>query len=399
MRVLILSQGIPFPPVGGGLLRTYHLLRALAEGNELTLVGFSYGEPVQPAPFRVEVVGVPWEWPPLYHEMMLGAAESSRDAFERLLHETAEPWFASCIESPAMERALEQVARPGVDLCLIEGSAMARFLPCLPPGVPKILDLLDVHSLMARRAWDRAPPDHRRREGREAERAVGFEKWAASQCDLCLTVSDEEAAAARSLLGIDHVRVIPNGVDTSLFTPAAGQKLGGRRVVFVGRMNYPPNVEGVRYFAERILPLVREDVPRVEFHVVGTDPTKEVTDLAAAGVVVHGRVPDVRPHYRTADVVVVPLLSGGGTRVKVLEAAACGKAIVTTAFAVEGLAFHHGEEVIVADSPAEFAQAVVRLLTKSDILAGLGRRAREVAVRYDWDRIGLKVRQLLEQRV
>jgi glycosyltransferase involved in cell wall biosynthesis len=295
-----------------------------------------------------------------------------------------------------MERALAQVTRRAPDLVLIEGTAMARFLPCLPPGVPKILDLPDVQSLMARRAFERATPNARGREAREAQRALWFEKWAASQCDLCLTVSAEEAAAAQSLLDIDHAAVVPNGVDIAEFTPREADG-NTSQIAFVGRMNYPPNMEAVRHFAERILPLVREAIPQAEFHVIGTDPPKEVTALSSAGVVVHGRVPDVRPHYRDADVVVVPLLHGGGTRLKILEAAACGKAIVATPLAVEGLTFRHGEEIIVAESPAEFAAAVVELMNTPALQARLGRQAREVSLRYDWNRIGLEFRRLVQE--
>ena len=265
-------------------------------------------------------------------------------------------WAASA----DMEGTLRGLAKVGFDLVVVEHTCMARFLPALPPGLPVVLDLHNVHSLMARRALEKKTGAEKEAALREAERTLRFEKEAASRCALCLAVSDEEAEAARTLLGVAAVRVLPNGVDTSFFSPSDGPVVGGS-LLYTGMMDYGPNVEAVRYFATDVLPLVRREVPEARFHVVGANPGKEVTELTSGYVEVHGYVPDVRPYYRGAAVVVVPLLHGGGTRLKVLEAAASGKAVVSTSLGVEGLKFRPGEDLLVADSPGEFADAVVRL--------------------------------------
>jgi polysaccharide biosynthesis protein PslH len=395
MRILVVAQDLPFPPLSGGQLRTYHLVRTLATHHDLTLVGFTCGEDYTPPPFPIRVVDVPWEWPRLYQEMSSADPCTSRLAWEILASPTHEPWLVSCFESPRMEQTLREVARDTFDLILIEHTYMARFLPVLPPRIPKILDVIDVQSLVAMRAVDRALEHDKEAAAVDADRMLRFERDVASQCNLCLTVSGREAAAARRLLGIDHVDVVPNGVDTSFFAPANASP-DRDSLLFTGLMNYAPNVEAVQYFAHEIHPLIRRDRPEAKLHVVGNKPTDSVKALSSASVVVHGRVPDMRPYFQRATVVVVPLLHGGGTRLKILEAAASGKAIVTTSLGVEGLDFCSGQELVVADTPAAFADAVLRLLDDEAGRRHLGEGARTASLRYDWDVIGTGVRQLVE---
>jgi polysaccharide biosynthesis protein PslH len=394
VRILTLALGVPFPAFGGGLTRTFHLLRALAPRHDLVLAAFTYGEQHEPPPFPVAVKTAPWQWSRDYEDMIGADAGASRQAVEKLSYESEDPWFISASDPRGMEDVLRQVLDTHVDLVLFEGTPLARFLPMMPPEIPRVLDLLDVHSAIARRAADAAPGDgaHARRE---AERTLMFERAAAGGCDLCLAVSPEEAASARELLAVERVEVVPNGVDTSFFTPSAAPEQDAA-MLFTGRMNYDPNADAVRDFVEEILPLVRRDIPQARLHVVGTDPPARVTSLASEAVTVHGRVADVRPYLEAAAVVVVPVRHGGGTRLKVLEAAAAGKSIVSTRLGVEGLAFRHGSDLLVADSPADFAAAVVALLRDAGRRAELGTRARAVASQYDWTAIGEGFERILQ---
>jgi glycosyltransferase involved in cell wall biosynthesis len=391
----MISPEIPFPPVGGGRSRTYHLLRALAARHEVTLVGFTYEDAPEAAPYRVRVVAVPWEWPRLYRQMREGDEPASRSAYETLVNETAEPWFVSCVDSPVMEATLRRLAEDGFDLVWLEHTSMARFLPCFPTDLPKVLDLVDVHAQMARRGAEDGPGSEESEARQEADRTLRFERAVASQCTVCLACSGSEAAAMRTLLGIDHVRVVPNGVDTSFFTPSDGPPTDGF-LLFTGTMSYEPNIEAVEHCARLILPAIREEIPYARLHIVGADPTEQVRRLACEGVIVRGRVPDMRPYYQRAQVVVVPLCRGGGTRLKILEAAACGKAIVTTSIGVEGLDFEPGEDLDVADGAAEFARTIVALARDEARRSELGRRARLVSLKYDWADIGTELCELVE---
>jgi glycosyltransferase involved in cell wall biosynthesis len=190
--------------------------------------------------------------------------------------------------------------------------------------------------------------------------------------------------------------VVPNGIDTTMFAPSHASTRKGA-VLFTGMMSYEPNVDAVYYFVTEVLPLIRGAVPHAQLDVVGMNPPPRIAALSSPSVIVHGQVPDVRPFQEEAEVVVVPVRRGGGTRLKVLEAAACGKAIVSTTLGIEGLEFQAGRDLMVADSPAAFADAVVTLLRDTTLRAQLGIRARDVACRYDWTAIGERFRSLVEE--
>ncbi|MGE0702982.1 MAG: glycosyltransferase [Vicinamibacterales bacterium] len=294
------------------------------------------------------------------------------------------------------DELLVRVLRNRFDLILLEGAPLARFLGRLPSHVPRVLDLFDVHSLMTQRDVEVGAPADREALSREAKRTLAWERHAAENTSHCLTVSNEEAAVARELLHAASVHVVPNGVDTEFFAPRGGHSQKSA-LLFTGRMNYEPNADAAVYAAEKILPVVRQQVPGATLHVVGANPTPKVSALASDAVAVYGRVEDVRPHHQNAEVVIVPVRKGGGTRLKVLEAAAAGKAIVSTTLGVEGLAFRPGRDVLVADTPESLAAAVVSLLGDPGRRAELGAHARTVACRYDWKGIGVDFRKLIER--
>jgi polysaccharide biosynthesis protein PslH len=383
VRILVLALGVPFPPIGGGLTRTFHLLKAIAPWHEVTLAAFTYGQEHHAAPYPLRVETVPWQWSSDYEQMIGADADASAAAYERLAHQTEQPWFASAVDPASMSETIQAILAVDHDLVLLEGTPMARFLPALPERIPIVLDLFDVHSVMEQVA-----------DGREFERTLAFERAAVSASASCLAVSEADANAARTLLGAKKVHVVPNGVDTGYFLPSA-MPIEAGSLLFTGRMNYAPNVDAARFFALEILPLVRAVVPHARFHIVGADPAPEVSALASESVVVHGRVEDVRPYLANSNVVVVPVRAGGGTRLKVLEAAASAKAIVSTRLGVEGLAFNGGE-IVIADQPQAFADATIALLEDDQRCGELGARARNIAGRYEWIAIGESFRRVVE---
>ena len=396
MRILVLALGVPFPPIGGGLTRTFHLLRSLAVQHHVTLAAFTYGEPHDLPPYPVELRTVPWRWSRDYGAMTGDDLEASQQAYQRLTFESSEPWFASVMDPSALDAVLA-APHQEYELIVLEGTPLARFLPVLPPGVPRVLDLFDIHSVMAQRAARSAERGDRALE-REFERTLAFERNAVASCDLCLAVSDQDAATARDLLGAKDVHVVANGVDTSYFTPASGKGEPGM-LLFTGRMNYGPNVDAVHHFVDDILPRIRREVPNAVFHIVGATPPPDVSALAGEDVVVHGQVDDVRPFHHRAEVVVVPIRAGGGTRLKVLEAAACGKAIVSTELGAEGLPLRDGAELVIAATSVDFATAIVALLRDPARRQALGTRAREATCALDWATIGNEMRTVVETLV
>ena len=185
--------------------------------------------------------------------------------------------------------------------------------------------------------------------------------------------------------------VVPNGVDIDFYAadvPAMedGAGPGPLDLVFTAKMDFRPNVDAVLWFAQAVLPLIRRRSPRTRFWVVGKDPHPRLAPLAAdPGIVVTGWVEDVRPYIAGAALYVIPLRIGGGTRLKVLEAMAMGRAIVSTALGCEGFELEPGQELAIADTPDEFATTVLALLQDPDRRERMGRDAHQYArSRYDW---------------
>ena len=383
MRILVLALGVPFPPLGGGLTRTFHLLEAIAPWHEVTLAAFTYGQEHRAPPYPLRVETVPWQWSLDYQRMIGADAAASADAYERLAHRSDQPWLTSVVDPSLMSETIQRILAVDHDLVLLEGTPMARFIPALPDRIPIVLDLFDVHSMMEQDTG-----------GREFERTLAFERAAVGASTGCLAVSETDAIAARTVLGAEVVHIVPNGVDTGYFMPSA-MPIEDGAVLFTGRMNYPPNVDAARFFALEVLPLVRAAMPQARFHIVGADPAPEVEALASDAIVVHGRVDDIRPYLANSHLVVVPVRAGGGTRLKVLEAAASGKPIVSTRLGVQGIAFNDGD-VVIADDAASLAKGVIALLRDDDRRRSLGARARSVAAKYQWASIGADFRRIVE---
>jgi glycosyltransferase involved in cell wall biosynthesis len=213
-----------------------------------------------------------------------------------------------------------------------------------------------------------------------------FEGEAVRRFERILAVSDADRETLLRLYGpLPPVDVVPTGVDTTYFAPLDGDERPGR-LAFTGSMDWLPNEDAMLWFAREILPRVRRHEPSASLAIVGRMPTAAVRRLGAeAGIEVTGRVEDVRPHVAAAPVYVVPLRVGGGTRLKIFEAMAMGKAIVSTTIGAEGLPVRAGEHLLIADTPAEFADAVLRLLRDGRERRRLGSAARSLVVeRYDW---------------
>jgi glycosyltransferase involved in cell wall biosynthesis len=188
------------------------------------------------------------------------------------------------------------------------------------------------------------------------------------------------------------IQVVATGVDTGFFSPGPVDR-ASRALVFTGSMDWLPNEDAMLYFCREILPAIRRREPDVTLSIVGRAPTPAVRNLAAEhGVTVTGRVDDVRPFMHDAAVYVVPLRIGGGTRLKIFEAMAMGKAVVSTTVGAEGLPVRDGEHVLLADDPPSFADAVIRLLHDVECRQRLARAARQLVTdQYDWAAVAVEL--------
>jgi glycosyltransferase involved in cell wall biosynthesis len=191
---------------------------------------------------------------------------------------------------------------------------------------------------------------------------------------------------------------VPNGIDLVEFRPHAPAR--SPVILFSGLMSYYPNQQGVRWFLDSVLPRVRREVPNARVVIAGASPPKWLIARREIGVDVTGAVVDMRPQFAAASVVIVPLKIGGGTRVKILEAQAMERPVVSTAVGAEGLAQRHDETILLGDDEESFAAHVIRLLKDRSTAARIARGGRRHVVQhFDWDRIGNELNRLLTARV
>lgn len=253
------------------------------------------------------------------------------------------------------------------------------------PFRPKVLFQHNVEAVIqARQARYAANPLARAYLRLEAAKLSRFERRASQVFDGCIMVSDEDCRTMRTLYGAVNAVPVPTGVDLDYFQPAADAP--DPEIVFVGSMDWLPNQDAVAYFVAEILPRIRRVVPAT-FTIVGRNPPDAVREYAKSlNIRVTGTVPDVRPFVARAQVVVVPLRIGGGTRIKIFEAMAMNKAIVSTSVGAEGLPVTDHHDILLADSPSDFAARVIELLQEPEArrcIAAAGRRL--VSSRFTWD--------------
>jgi len=201
---------------------------------------------------------------------------------------------------------------------------------------------------------------------------------------------------------VDSVFDVPTGVDTEFFRPSGEETINPHGLVFTGSMDWLPNEDAIRYFVDEILPRIKERIPDATLTVVGRNPYPSLVELSKSNesIIVTGRVDDVRPFMERAAVYIVPLRIGGGTRLKIFEAMAMEKAIVSTTIGAEGLPIENGEELLLEDTPEGFANSVVRLLQDQELTRRVGQRAAtKVRSTFGWRRVAESFADLCEGTV
>ena len=412
MRILWLKTDLLLPLDKGGKLRTWHLMRHLAMHHEITYLAFA---DEAAAPRDVEgmrevaahLVTVPRSEP------SKGSARFYLDAAMHLVDPL--PYAVGKYRSREYARRLDALLQTrAFDLIVCDFLFPAVNLPAELP-CPAVLFTHNVESEIWRRhaetktrAWSRLL------YGAQYRRMLRFEARTLARFEAVLAVSDADRITFERLYPSavrGPIHVVPTGVDTAFFSPdpqPVGAELAppldpgpgalpdgewsgasNRGLVFTGSMDWLPNEDAMIFFCREVLPLIRAEEPETTLSIVGRAPTPAVRKLAAEhGIEVTGRVDDVRPHVRDAAVYIVPLRIGGGTRLKIFEAMAMGKAVVSTTVGAEGLPVTNGEHVLLADEPRAFCRAVVRLFRDVDRRRQIERAARALVVeRYDWSAV------------
>lgn len=404
MRILHLTPNFPYAPGGnGGATRQFHLLRRLVElGHEVTVVA-PVPEPARSGAALLINAGV--RLVPVHRprsreqETLLAHARDPRLA-AALARRPLHAWQVGVFWASMRPLALREIEERRPDVICVEYDAAAGWVGDLPPEIPAVLTFQDVSSryYAARAAAAQGPT--RTLLALEAARVRGHHRRWLGRYRRLVCVSDVDAAHVRREQPSARVAVVPNGVDLAAFRERPEVE-GPPCVLFTGTMNYGPNVEGVEWFARSVWPAVIAARPEARLSVVGRDPAPGVRRLAELpGIEVTGAVPDVAPWFERAHVAVVPILSGGGTRLKALEAAACGRAMVATTVGVEGLDLAAGRDLLVADDPPGFAAAVLELLEHPERRASLAAAARRRAEEsYGWRALAERLARVLSEAV
>ncbi len=329
----------------------------------------------------------------------------------RTLFTSALPDMAWRLWSPDFAQKLaEWLGQNHFDIVQIEGIEMARYL--LPP--PKVAAHLparvvfDDHNCEYVLQQRNCLADARKLKRWHAaaysllqwQRLRAFERSVATTSHATLCVSAQDASALQALEPTLQPHVIPNGIDIAAYQAAKNaqqNKPSGtpQTLVFTGKMDYRPNIEAVLWFATQVLPLVQQTFPAVQFQIVGQKPSPRLDILRSnPNIIITGAVDDIRSYIMQADVYVAPLRVGGGTRFKLLEAMALECPIVTTRAGCEGFDLQHGENASIADSAAEFAASVCRLLANAELGAQLSQQALHFAWQFDWGQIVPKLQSV-----
>jgi sugar transferase (PEP-CTERM/EpsH1 system associated) len=413
MRILFLTPQLPYPPHQGTTIRNYNLIANLAPRHEIHLLSFvrSRDEIDRATPLHQ------------YCRSIEAVPTPRRSPLQRLLSLFLSPLPDMALRLPSAEFRTKLTAalrRGPFDVVQIEGIEMAQHWidwkldhgtghPTSNLQLPiSVFDDHNAEYVLQQRAFETDVRQPRRWVGAiysliQWKKLSRYEALVCRLADRVVAVSEADKAALQQLVPGLEVTVVPNGVDIGYYSSADIQPLAlpPHSLIFTGKMDFRPNVDAVLWFCQEVLPLVRRRMADVRFYIVGQSPHRRVLRLTDdPAVTVTGYVDDVRPYIAGTCVYVIPLRIGGGTRLKVLEAMAMGKPVVSTSLGREGFqGLVPGRELSLADTPEEFAQRVIGLLGDASRRERLGQAARRfVEEQYDWRLIIPKLERAYERR-
>lgn len=384
MNILVLSPWLPWPLHDGGRIRIFETLRCLSRRHSVTLVTSVC------RPEEVEQASVLKD----FCESVVTAVVSNRTGavVTRLSRGvlSRRPLIQSFYYDTRLAGKIRDLTgRVTFDVIQVEFPFLTPYLSAIEPRsrAKKILTMHNIESLRFERELQLAHWGKRRLV--LLGNHIFFREWerkALRQFDGIVTVSDLERAWVQDHIPGAAVEVVPNGVDTEYFHPDSLAFENSPYIIFTGAMDYPPNIDAARWFCNETLPAMRRSIPNIRLKIVGKNPHPQVFELGKrSGVEVTGTVPDIRSYVAGARALVVPLRSGGGTRLKILEAMALGRPVISTTVGAEGLDVTPGTDILIADDPQQFVKSIQLLLSAPEASEKIGEAGRRLVVeKYDW---------------
>jgi sugar transferase (PEP-CTERM/EpsH1 system associated) len=395
MNILYVCHRIPYPPNKGDKIRAFHQIKHLSKEHSVHLAclvdqqaDLDYVRPLEKYCSSIDAV---------YRPKRVTRILTVIGLFNH------KPLSVAAFFSRRLQKKISRrLAATKIDRIIIFSSAMAEYVKHIS-DIPKTMDFVDVDSEKWRTyaGFHRFPFSWLYRL--EADRLARFEKEVARTCEQAILVSEVEARLFQDRIHDRPLSVIPNGVDLDFFHQNEERPSPPSRpsVVFIGEMDYFPNVDAVQFFCQEVFPLVRKEVPEAAFYIVGRNPTRPVTALnREPNVTVTGGVPDVRPYLSNAMVAVAPFRIARGIQNKILEAMSMRVPVVGTFNAFQGIKATTGDGVRIADDPRGLAEQVITFLQRPDLRNECGRQARLYVERHHrWETHGLALDALLREPI
>jgi len=383
MNILFITGALPFPPDNGRNIRAFNLIKKLSEKNNLTLL---ISEENKVAAHRVNAMKrfcsdirfVPYQ--PLSGMRLLFRL------FLSLFHK--EPLGLLVRFHKNMQQEVDFLLHnKQIDAVICDRLTETLYILSKNVKALKIYSSHNIEHLIMRRLFESTTSIFKKVASYiEWMRIENYEKKVWKNFDFSIAVSENDKKIMSEFAPGERIFVVPNGIDTAYFQPKTGAKVPSS-IIYTGQMGWHPNEDAVVYFADNIYPLVKDKIPDIKFFIVGSNTTKKVKRLSQKDntIEVTGRVDDIRTYIDTSAVYIVPLRIGSGTRIKILEALAMKKPVISTSVGCEGLGLADGENILIADKPDEFADKVVSLLRDETTCRRLGAAGQEfVKNKYDW---------------
>jgi len=402
MKILWLSHILPYPPKGGVMQRSYNLIKEVAKENEVYLFAFNQKAWL---PTKEDIIKAKKEFERFCKkvEVFELPSDKSKFAWYKLVIKSffsKDAYTINWTKSNEMQKAItEFLSKKSIDIIHCDTIGLAEYVKGIK-GIPKVLNHHNIEShMMLRRAKKEKNLFKKIYFYVEGLKLKKYENRICPKFDINLVVSELDKERLLNIAPNSKVEVIPNGVDINYFKPL-NSKIKRHNIVFAGRMNAYPNEDAVIWFLKEIWPLLKKEVPDATFTIAGRNPTPRIKKFAKndSSILVTGYVDDIRPFIAQAEVYICPIRDGGGTKLKILDAMAMGKIIVTTTIGAEGLGVIHERHVLIANDPKISASQVLLVFNNPDLRKYLSQNARQLVKKeYSWEIIGKKLNSLYQK--